>query len=63
VSEPSRHGRTESGLLEGGFSVVRSGLDVEHRVLLDAYEHMVLGEPIPSLAADGLHRLRRLLGP
>ena len=63
MSEPSKHGRTQAGQLEGGFAVIRGGHDVEASVLRDSFQSMTLGEPIPSLAPAGLERLRRLLGP
>lgn len=63
ISEPSHHGRTESGQLEGGFAVIRAGVDVEAAVLRDSFNGMQLGLPLPGLAPEGLGRLRRLLGP
>ena len=62
ASEPAKHGQ-QSNVLEGGFAVVRGGVDVEPEVLRESYQGLALGQPIPSLAAPGLERLRRLLGP
>lgn len=63
MSEPNKHGRTQAGQLEGGFAVIRGGLEVDDSILREAFGSMTLGEPIPSLAPPGLERLRRLLGP
>ncbi len=63
ASEPTRHGAAASGMLQGGFAVLRGNVDVDAGVLRAAYEGLTLGEPIPSLAPGGLERLRRLLGP
>lgn len=62
VSEPARASDATTTLLQGGFAVIRGGTDVEASVLRSAFDGLMLGEPIPSLAPAGLERLRRLLG-
>lgn len=62
ISEPARAEDASSGPLQGGFAVIRGGGDVDRSILRAAFDALMLGEPIPSLAPAGLERLRRLLG-
>ncbi len=62
VSEPTQAAETSTTHLQGGFAVIRGGTDVDGSVLRAAFDALMLGEPIPSLAPEGLERLRRLLG-
>lgn len=62
-SPPGRHGRTDGGMLTGGFAVLRSGVDVPLGQMEDAYHRLWPGAMPPTLAPPGLGRLRRLVGP
>jgi hypothetical protein len=61
-SEPSHHGRTAAGLLEGGFAIVRDADATSRSAMLHAFEHLDTGEPTVGLAPPRLRRIRRLLG-
>ena len=61
-SEPPAHGAPEP-VLRGGFAVLRGDHEVDGEILLDAFRTLSCGNPVPSLAPEGLERIRRLLGP
>ena len=62
MSEPAEH-EPPQAILRGGFAVLRAGEHIDEEILRQAFTGLSTGMPGPSLAPNGLGRLRRLLGP